>query len=67
MLIMTIFPTPGAGIGAEGGFYLLFENIFKNGTINLSILFWRIYVFYLPIIVGALFFLPTKRKEKASK
>ena len=63
MLIMTIFPTPGAGIGAEGGFLLLFDTIFKNGTINLSILFWRIYVFYLPIIVGALFFIPTKRKE----
>lgn len=67
MLIMTIFPTPGAGIGAEGGFYLLFEKIFQNGTINLSILFWRIYVFYLPIIVGAIFFIPTKRKEKANK
>lgn len=64
MLIMTIFPTPGAGIGAEGGFLLLFSSIFKNGTINMSILFWRIFVFYLPIIVGALFFLPTKKEEK---
>lgn len=67
MLIMTVFPTPGAGIGAEGGFYLLFESIFQNGTINLSILFWRIYVFYLPIIIGALFFIPTKRKEINNK
>ena len=64
MLIMTVFPTPGAGLGAEGGFLLLFNSIFKNGTINLSILFWRIYVFYLPIIVGALFFIPTWRKER---
>lgn len=64
MLIMTVFPTPGAGLGAEGGFLILFNSIFKNGTINLSILFWRIYIFYLPIIVGALFFIPTWRKEK---
>lgn len=64
MLIMTVFPTPGAGLGAEGGFLILFNSIFQNGTINLSILFWRIYVFYLPIIVGALFFIPTWRKEK---
>lgn len=63
MLIMTIFPTPGAGIGAEGGFLLLFSSIFKKETLSLSILFWRIYVFYLPIIVGALFFIPAKRKE----
>ena len=63
MLIMTIFPTPGSGIGAEGGFLLLFSSIFKKETLSLSILFWRIYVFYLPIIVGALFFIPAKRKE----
>ncbi len=64
MLIMTVFPTPGAGLGAEGGFLILFNSIFKNGTINLSILFWRIYVFYLPIIVGALFFIPAWRGER---
>ena len=52
MLIMTIFPTPGAGLGAEGGFLLLFQTIFQNGTIHLSILFWRVYIFYLPILVG---------------
>lgn len=64
MLIMTVFPTPGAGIGAEGGFLFLFGTIFQNGTINLSILFWRIYVFYIPVIMGTLFFIPTKKKNK---
>lgn len=64
MLIMTVTPTPGAGLGAEGGFLLLFNSIFKNGTINMSIFFWRIYVFYLPIIIGALFFASTKRNVK---
>lgn len=64
LLIMTFIPTPGSGLGAEGGFYLLFNSIFQNGTINMSILFWRIYTFYLPIMVGAFFLIPTKRKQK---
>lgn len=64
LLLMTFIPTPGSGLGAEGGFLLLFNSIFKEGTINMSILFWRIYTFYLPIIVGALFLIPTKIKQK---
>ncbi len=63
LLIMTFIPTPGSGLGAEGGFYLLFQSIFEYGTINMSILFWRLYTFYLPIVIGALFLIPEKRKE----
>ncbi len=57
LLIMTFIPTPGSGLAAEGGFLLLFQSIFQNGTINMSILFWRLYTFYLPIIVGAFAYL----------
>lgn len=68
MLIMMVIPTPGAGLGAEGGFGLLFREIFKEGTLNMAILFWRIYVFYIPILVGALFMIRWKKikeiKEK---
>ena len=64
LLLMTFIPTPGAGLGAEGGFLILFQSIFKYGTINMSILFWRIYTFYLPIIVGSLFLIPTKNKKQ---
>jgi len=64
LLIMTFIPTPGSGIGAEGGFYLLFNTIFKQGTINMSILFWRMYTFYLPIMIGALFLIPVRRKNR---
>lgn len=64
LLIMTFIPTPGSGLGAEGGFYLLFSSVFQQGTINMSILFWRIYTFYLPIIVGALFLIPTKNRKR---
>lgn len=63
LLIMTFIPTPGSGLGAEGGFYLLFNSIFKEGSINMSILFWRIYTFYLPIIIGALFLIPTRKRD----
>ena len=63
LLIMTFIPTPGSGIGAEGGFLLLFNSIFKEGTINMSILFWRMYTFYLPVVVGALFLIPTKNRK----
>ena len=62
LLIMTFIPTPGSGLGAEGGFYLLFNSIFKEGTINMSILFWRLYTFYLPILVGLFFLIPSKKK-----
>lgn len=62
LLIMTFVPTPGSGLGAEGGFYLLFGSIFQQGTINMSILFWRIYTFYLPILVGSLFLIPSRKK-----
>ena len=64
LLIMTFIPTPGSGLGAEGGFYILFNSIFKEGTINMSILFWRIYTFYLPILVGLIFLIPIKNKKK---
>ena len=67
LMIMTITPTPGAGLGAEGGFLLIFQSIFKTGTIHLAILFWRIYTFYLPIIVGALFLIPTRKPEITKK
>ena len=61
VLLVSVVPTPGAGIGAEGGFLVIFGPIFKQGTITLGVLFWRIYTFYLPILIGALFMAPTKR------
>lgn len=67
LLIMTFIPTPGSGIGAEGGFLMIFNSLFKQGTINMSILFWRLYTFYLPIIVGAFFLIPTKQKNQKAE
>lgn len=62
LMLMTFIPIPGSGGGAEGGFLLIFNSIFREGTINISILFWRMYTFYLPIIIGALFLIPIKKK-----
>lgn len=64
LMLMTFIPTPGSGGGAEGGFLLIFNSIFREGTINISILFWRMYTFYLPIIIGALFLIPVKKKRR---
>lgn len=64
LMLMTFIPTPGSGGGAEGGFLLIFHSIFREGTINISILFWRMYTFYLPIILGVLFLIPFRRKKK---
>lgn len=66
LMFMSFIPTPGSGGGAEGGFLLIFKSIFREGTINLSILFWRIYTFYLPIIVGAFFLIPWKNEKRKS-
>ncbi len=63
LMLMTFIPTPGSGGGAEGGFLLIFNSIFREGTINISILFWRMYTFYLPIIIGALFLIPLKKRR----
>ena len=63
LMLMTFIPTPGSGVGAEGGFLLIFNSIFKRGTIHMSILFWRFYTFYLPILIGSLFLIPHKRKQ----
>lgn len=67
LMLMTFIPTPGSGGGAEGGFLLIFNSIFREGTINISILFWRMYTFYLPIIIGALFLIPIKKKTLSYK
>ena len=63
-MIMAFVPIPGAGGAAEGGFYILFSTFFPKETINMAILFWRLYTFYLPIIVGGLFMIKMNKREK---
>ena len=63
-MIMAFIPIPGAGGAAEGGFYILFSTFFSKETINMAVLFWRMYTFYLPILVGGLFMIKLNKKEK---
>lgn len=67
IMIMSFVPIPGAGIAAEGGFLVIFNTFFKSNTINMAILFWRLYTFYLPIIVGAMFMLKNHKKDEILK
>ena len=63
-MIMAFVPIPGAGIAAEGGFYLIFSTFFAKETINMGVLFWRLYTFYLPIFVGVMFLIKVRKDNK---
>ena len=63
-MVMAFIPIPGAGIAAEGGFFIIFKQFFESSSINMAILFWRLYTFYLPIIIGSIVMMIVKRKEK---
>jgi glycosyltransferase 2 family protein len=62
-LITVYMPTPGAGLAAEGAFFVMFSNFFASNTMSMAILFWRIYTFYLPIIVGGIFLIFEPKNE----
>ena len=61
LLTMSFIPTPGSGLGAEGIFGLFFTEVFKIG-LNMAILFWRLYTYYLPIVVGPFALVSVNRK-----
>lgn len=61
LLTMSFIPTPGSGLGAEGIFGLFFVEVFKNG-LNMAILFWRAFTYYLPILIGPFALVSINRK-----
>ncbi len=65
-LLIAYVPTPGAGLGAEGAFALFFSGIFIS-NLNVANLFWRLFSFYIPFILGGLFVLFNKSPEKQKK
>lgn len=61
LMISSFIPLPGASGGAEGSFYLFFGYFFlKTGNIGIAILIWRIFTFYITILVGTIFSRPVK-------
>lgn len=53
LLISSFIPSPGGSGVAEGSFYMFFNIFFSQaGLLAVAILLWRLFTFYLPIIVG---------------
>lgn len=51
-MAISFIPTPGASVGAEGGFLLLFKVFFPGGVVMYAVLLWRIISFYFNIVVS---------------
>ena len=54
-LFMSFIPLPGAAVGAEGGFFVIFGIFFKGNTLVPAMFLWRVITYYLSIGVGGLF------------
>lgn len=63
-LSSTFIPLPGAVGGAELAYCVFYNDIFRPETLNASLLLWRIYSFYIPIILGLLLFKSSKIKKE---
>ena len=46
-------PLPGASGAQEGGFMIYLKNIFPAGQIFSALLLWRLFTYYLTLLVGA--------------
>jgi len=66
-MFMSFIPLPGAAVGAEGGFYLIFGIFFKGESIVPAIFMWRIITYYSSIAAGGLasVLLPNITSEKS--
>lgn len=53
-MFMSFIPLPGAAVGAEGGFYLIFGIFFKGDSIGPAVFMWRILTYYASIAAGGL-------------
>ena len=63
MLISSFIPIPGAGVGAEGAFYLFFNRFFPaEGQIGLALVLWRLITFYFTVLVGVFFAFGANKK-----
>ena len=51
--VTSYIPLPGASLGAEGGFYIIFSYFFpETQGLGLIVVFWRLVTFYYPIVFG---------------
>lgn len=65
-LFMSFIPLPGAAVGAEGGFYIIYGIFFNKGNTLVPAMFlWRIITYYFTLGAGGLFtvLLPNRKLE----
>ena len=56
-------PLPGASGGMEYSYYGYFTNPLKNNSLIFSsLIIWRLITFYMPTIIGSIFFLKKEKK-----
>lgn len=65
----TFIPIPGGSGAAEVSFVAMFSKLFKEGSTFWALLFWRLFTYYLFIVVGFVFTLldPVFKKHKMQK
>lgn len=70
-IVITIIPTPGGVVAAEGAFILLFGLVYVGAEKDLYavMLMWRFFTHYLLIIIGffSMMYLQTKNTKKNKK
>lgn len=57
--VMLFIPTPGAVLGAEAAFYIIFSSMLSANIIGLVTFGWRFLTFYLQLTLGVIIFLST--------
>jgi uncharacterized protein (TIRG00374 family) len=53
-LAIAVMPTPGGAGFAEGGFFILFANLFAEAAIVPAVLLWRGITYYLLLFCGGI-------------
>lgn len=51
--MMTFVPLPGAAVGAESAFYLVYDGILPEWSLGVMTAAWRLFSFYLPVMIAA--------------
>jgi len=64
--VIYYIPTPGGSGSIETGFYLFFRGLIATNTLILSTVVWRMYTYYLILVVGAFLFIYITKKHVRS-
>lgn len=67
-IIVSVFPTPGGLAASEAVFIILYGLMFKpNSPVEAGALIWRLFTYYIGIILGLIATLYLQAKEPANK